>query len=127
MRVEVVDASAVAALYFGEAEAEEVAERLGGARLIAPALIRFEMSNIAVKKITRAPAAAPVVLERLVAFASGPLEICDVDHGEAAALALRSRLTAYDASYLWLARHRQCGLVTLDRQLQRAATELLAP
>ncbi|MGQ0580880.1 MAG: type II toxin-antitoxin system VapC family toxin, partial [Reyranella sp.] len=94
--------------------------------LIAPTLIRFEMSNIAVKKIVRAPSTAPVIMERLLAFVGGPLEICEVDHGEALSLALRSRLTAYDASYLWLARHRQCGLVTLDRQLQRAAAEFLA-
>jgi predicted nucleic acid-binding protein len=61
MRVEVFDASAIAALYLGEAEADEVAERLGGARLIAPSLIRFEMSNIAVKKIARAPAATELL------------------------------------------------------------------
>ncbi len=126
MRVEVVDASAIAALYFGEPEAEAVAARLAEARLIAPALIRFELSNIAVKKIRRAPSAAPAIMERLLSFVSGPLEVCDIDHGEALSLALRSRLTAYDASYLWLARHRQCGLITLDRQLERAAAEFLA-
>lgn len=126
MRVEVVDASAIAALYFGEPEAGTVADRLAEARLIAPALIRFEMGNIAVKKIVRSPSTAPIVMERLLAFVAGPLEICDVDHVEALSLALRSRLTAYDASYLWLARHRQCGLVTLDRQLERAAAEFLA-
>ncbi len=125
MRVEVVDASAVAALYFGEPEAAAIADRLGDAQLIAPVLIRFEMSNIALKKIVRAPSTAPGVMDRLVAFLAGPLEICDVEHGEALSLAVRSRLTAYDASYLWLARHRHCGLVTLDRQLERAAAEFL--
>jgi uncharacterized protein with PIN domain len=50
MRAEVVDASAVAALYFGEPEAAAIADRLGDAQLIAPVLIRFEMSNIAFEK-----------------------------------------------------------------------------
>jgi len=125
MRVEIVDASALAALYFGEAEGEEVARRLGDAHLAAPALVQFEMSNIAAKKIGRSPAAAALVIARFSDFLQGPLEICDVDHGETLALALTTRLTAYDASYLWLARQRQCGLVTLDRQLARAAADLL--
>ncbi|MGQ0584227.1 MAG: PIN domain-containing protein, partial [Reyranella sp.] len=73
MRVEVVDASAIAALYFGEPEAEAIADRLAEAKLIAPTLIRFEMSNIAVKKIVRAPSTAPVIMERLLAFVGGPL------------------------------------------------------
>lgn len=127
MRVEVVDASALAALYFGEPEAEAVAERLGDASLAAPALIRFEMSNIALKKIGRSPTMATKVLDRLTNFLSSPLEICEIDHGEALALALAMRLTAYDASYLWLAKHRQCGLVTLDRQLAEAAATVLPP
>jgi predicted nucleic acid-binding protein len=126
MRVEVVDASALAALYFGEPEADAVAERLGEARLAAPGLIRFEMSNIALKKIGKSPTMAPLMLTRLSDFLGSPLEICDIDHGEALALALATRLTAYDASYLWLARYRGCGLVTLDRQLQQAAIEHLS-
>jgi predicted nucleic acid-binding protein len=34
---------------------------------------------------------------------------------------LRTGLTAYDAAYLWLARHLDAELVTLDTELQRAA------
>lgn len=127
MRVEIVDASALAALYFGEPEGEDIARRLGDARLVAPVLIRFEMSNIALKKIGSAPQTTSLVLARLTDFLNSPLEVCDVDHGEALALALAARLTAYDASYLWLARQRSCGLVTLDRQLARAAATLLRP
>jgi uncharacterized protein with PIN domain len=39
MAVKVVDASALAALLFGEPEAEAVAGRLGDARLAAPSLL----------------------------------------------------------------------------------------
>ena len=41
MHVEVVDASALAALYFGEPEGDDVAQRLGDAHLAAPVLVRF--------------------------------------------------------------------------------------
>jgi len=51
--VKVVDASALAALVFGEPEAGAVAERLTGARLTAPALLGFEIANICVVKMRR--------------------------------------------------------------------------
>jgi predicted nucleic acid-binding protein len=45
-----------------------------------------------------------------------------VDHGDVLELALKSGLTAYDASYLLLARKLGAELVTLDEALTRAAT-----
>jgi predicted nucleic acid-binding protein len=36
-------------------------------------------------------------------------------------LAAETGLTAYDASYLWLSRHLNAELVTLDRKLAKAA------
>ncbi len=38
-------------------------------------------------------------------------------------LATETGLTAYDASYLWLARQLGAELVTLDQQLARAAAK----
>jgi predicted nucleic acid-binding protein len=45
-----------------------------------------------------------------------------VDHAGVLELALTTRLTAYDASYLWLARRLGAELVTLDKEVERAAT-----
>lgn len=45
-----------------------------------------------------------------------------VDHDAVVELALEIGLTAYDASYLWLARQFGADLVTLDKTLDRAAT-----
>jgi predicted nucleic acid-binding protein len=44
--------------------------------------------------------------------------VVEVDHGEVLGVAERSGLTAYDASYLWLARMMNCELVTLDTRLE---------
>jgi predicted nucleic acid-binding protein len=44
-----------------------------------------------------------------------------VDHDKIVELALETGLTAYDASYLWLARHLGAELVTLDKALETAA------
>ena len=53
--------------------------------------------------------------------------IVEVDHGEVLGLAERSGLTAYEASYLWLARRTSYELVTLDRRLEAAqVTDRLA-
>jgi predicted nucleic acid-binding protein len=47
--------------------------------------------------------------------------IVEVDQEEAIVLAERSGLTAYDASYLWLARETGSELVTLDGRLAAAS------
>jgi uncharacterized protein with PIN domain len=46
MAVKVVDASAIAALLFGEPDAENISERLADGRLVAPALLGFELANV---------------------------------------------------------------------------------
>jgi len=55
MTVKVVDASALAALLFGEPEAEKVASRLEKSRLVAPALLGFEIASVCLKKLRRDP------------------------------------------------------------------------
>ena len=45
-RLAVVDASALGALLFGEPRAEEVARRLDRHPLVAPPLLRYELSSI---------------------------------------------------------------------------------
>jgi predicted nucleic acid-binding protein len=118
--VKVVDASALAALLFGEPEAEAVAARLEGARLAAPALLGFELANVCLTKMRRHPGqqeklrAAFRLADRLA------VDTVAVDHGAALDLAEATGLTAYDASYLWLARALGGELVTLDRKLAAA-------
>jgi uncharacterized protein with PIN domain len=51
--IEVVDAPALAALLFGEPEAAQVAGPLGASRLVAPALLDFELANICLTKLRR--------------------------------------------------------------------------
>jgi len=46
MAVKVVDASAIAALLFGEPEADSIAVRLDDARLVAPSVLGFELANV---------------------------------------------------------------------------------
>jgi predicted nucleic acid-binding protein len=49
----VVDASAYAAIVFGEPEAAPVAQVLDGATVFAPPLLKFELASAALKKMRR--------------------------------------------------------------------------
>ena len=48
----------------------------------------------------------------------------EVPAAELARLARKAEVTAYDAAYLWVARHTEVPLLTLDRKLGAAATRL---
>lgn len=120
MPASVVDASALGALLFGEPDGAVVAERLRGGRLIAPALLPFEVANVCLKKMRRDPDQRDALMAAFAMLDRMEVGLVEVDHGEALILAERSGLTAYDASYLWLARRMSIELVTLDRQLKAA-------
>lgn len=116
----VVDASALGALLFGEPRAEEVARRLGEGQLVAPALLRYELSSVCLKKITRHPKLRTELLEAMILLDRMRLREVAVSHEDVVALALQTGLTTYDASYLWLARSLDAELVTLDEKMHRA-------
>jgi len=117
MPVRVVDASALGALLFGEPKAEEIAERLSGATLVAPAILWFEVASICLKKIKYHPQAAGRILSAFGYVHQLAIQQVDVSHAEVIDLARKKRLTTYDASYLWVARKLRAELVTLDKRL----------
>lgn len=121
MPVKVVDASALAALLFGEPDGEAIAARLDGSRLVAPPLLGFELAGVCLTKARRHPHQRQALTAAFRLRARLGVEEATVDHDAAVALASATGLTAYDASYLWLARQLGAELVTLDRQLAVAA------
>ncbi len=120
MAVKVVDASALAALLFGEPEAEAVAALLEGAQLVAPSLLGFELANVCLMKCRRHPEQRDALIAGFHLRERLSIEEIAVDHAGLLELASEAGLTAYDASYLWLARQLGADLVTLDRELARA-------
>ena len=115
----VVDASAIGAIAFGEPDGPTLKAHLEGETLVAPALIDFELMNIAVKKIRQRPETAGQIAVGLAAALKIPLTRVAVPGLEVLVLASETGLTAYDAAYLWLARSRDIELVTLDKALAR--------
>jgi predicted nucleic acid-binding protein len=122
MAVRVVDSSAVAAVVFGEPEGPEVAERIRGHQLVAPGLLPYEVANVCVTKARRHSKQSKAILQAHALWPALGVRLVDVDMAEVASLALSTKLTAYDAAFLWLARRLDAELVTLDTGLSAAAT-----
>jgi predicted nucleic acid-binding protein len=123
MAVKVVDASALGALLFGEPEAEAVSSRLGQDSLAAPTLLRYEIGNIAWKKLRRYRSLRAELEQALRLFDELDLDEIEVPISDAVDVAAALDLTVYDASYIWLARYLDAELVTLDRRVDRAWRE----
>ena len=121
MAIIIVDASAIAAVAFGEPQADSVSDRLTGAVLVAPSLIWFELANICLKKVRRQPEDAEQFLAGLRIALNLGIGSREVDCMAVVTLARNTGLSAYDASYLWLARELGVELVSLDAELNEAA------
>lgn len=117
----VVDASAIGAMAFGEPEGQTVAAHLIGETLLAPTLIDYEVASIAWKKARAHPELAAQIQAALDAASRLRIERVQVPATDLFRVARETKLTVYDAAYLWLARTRDAELVTLDRRLAAAA------
>src|SRR5438552_9048540 len=98
----VIDASALAAIAFAEAGADAVIDQIDGHRLHAPALVVFELMNVAWKRARKQPVATALFLEALEILDGLGLRFRGIDQVEVVTLGLATCLTSYDASYLWL-------------------------
>ena len=123
MAASVADASVLAALLFDEPRRVEAEELLTGADLYEPTLLPYELASVASKKIRLDPGQEETVLRALELLAAVPFRRVIVDQRESVRLAIQTRLTTYDAAYLWAARSVGAQLITFDSRLQAAVRE----
>ena len=116
----VVDASVIAAIAFQETRALEAQAILEGADLAAPHLLGYELANVARNKTLRNPQILETIKEGLLGALQLEIQWQEVDHLAVLELALETGLTAYDATYLYVAQTLGIPLVTFDQQLQAA-------
>ena len=119
-----VDASAVAALVFGEPEGNDMANYFQDETLVAPTLIDFELANIGLKKIRRSPERMAEIVIALKRAEGMKINRVAVPAVEVLKLASDTGLSAYDAAYLWVAISKDAELVTLDNRLARVNAEI---
>lgn len=121
MPVKVVDASALAALLFGEPRAGEVALEIGQAGMAAPTLIRYEIGSVCAKKLALHPEKRDQLLRSLDLYDELDLKEIEIPVVQMVRTADSAGLSTYDAAYLWLSRNLKVSLVTLDQKLHEAS------
>ena len=120
----VIDCSLLAGLLFHESTPEDAAARISGKTLHAPFLLQLEMTSVALKKskLVQGERAALALAE----FDDLAIQLHEIEPKAVLNLALRYKLSTYDAAYLWLAAELKAPLATFDEHLGRAAQVHLA-
>lgn len=122
----VVDSSVIAAIVFDEVEQEEARMTLAGKQPVAPDLLRFEITNVGMNRLRQGKSRLEEALEGLEHFDALAIEFAGIVPAPVLRMAARYKLSAYDASYLWLASELRAPLVTFDKRLAAAAADCLA-
>ena len=122
MKRVVADASALAAVIFGEVSGAEISVQLHGATVFAPTLLRYELQSVARKKCLKYPDRTRETLEALdrALDARASITWMDPNAVDVVLVAKATGLSTYDASYLWLAGYFEAELVTCDGVLSAA-------
>lgn len=115
----VLDCSTLAGLIFEEDWQAQALQKIEGCSLKAPYLLDVEITSVALKKHRRG--GPDIALSGLARYASMDIELFEVSAIDVFELAKRYQLSAYDASYLWLAADLTCPLATFDEKLATAA------
>lgn len=116
----VVDASALVAVFIGNAAPPELLPRIVSARAFAPHLIDLEVLHTLSRRERHGavpPATARMAVDRLPA-----LPITRIEHQPFVPRIweLRHSITAYDAAYVALAEQLDVPLITCDGKLARS-------
>jgi len=120
----VCDASVAAAIAYGEPLSDRAQTLVGVKRLLAPALFRYEMANILVRKCRFAPDDASRFEKAFLDSLRIPIRLVDPSWPAVVEIARENGLSAYDAAYLQLALELRVPLATLDERLGQAAAKL---
>jgi predicted nucleic acid-binding protein len=117
----VVDTSAILAVLLSEPERTQLIAVTAGATLCVPPSVPWEVGNALASLIKQRRLTALDARRIVRSYERIPLREVGIDLGRAVQTAAELGLYAYDAYLLEAARVRQCGLLTLDRTLTRAA------
>ena len=120
----VVDCSALVGILFEEPLQAQASGKIRGRTLNAPFLLEIEFTSVAVKKHKQGYGA--LVDIALARFKALNVTLHQIDLTQVLVLALQYKLSAYDASYLWLAAELKAPLATFDEKLAAAAQIHLA-
>lgn len=122
----VVDASVVAEVLLGTRRGKEAATSMGEQALVAPHHLTAEVLSVIRGWTLGGHLSHERALVALNEYGELGVELIDSTELLPDAFALRHNLTAYDASYVVLARALNCPLLTLDERIVKAAPDYAA-
>src|SRR5574337_369622 len=117
----VVDTSAIIAVLTNEQHKRQMVEVAKGTELIAPASIPWEIGNAFSAMFKRKRMNVRQAKAALRAYEKIPIQLIDIPLGDALDLAAQLGIYAYDAYVIQCALKHKSPLLTLDRDLCRAA------
>lgn len=123
----VVDTTVIVDFLVGEPEFQARATQMlrSDPHWIAPSLWRFELANVLCTMVRKGDLAVSAADEFLRTAENGVIETIDlVDSSGILACANEFGLTAYDASFVWLAMSRNLPLITRDSKVLRQCPDV---
>jgi len=120
----ITDASAILAVIVDEPERAGIIEMTAGHNLMGPGSIPWEIGNAFTSMLKQHRLEIEEVKRGLIIFQSIPIRYLAVDLDNAVSIAHANNLYAYDAYFLDCASRHSAPLLTLDRQLRRAADKI---
>jgi len=115
----VLDCSVLAAAIFREETQEQAQQQLRVHQLHAPYLLQSEIASVALKKLRNG--FEQEVRSGLKWLEGLSIDLHRIEEEAVVTLAARYQLSAYDATYLWLAADLKAPLATFDARLAVAA------
>lgn len=120
----VIDTSALVAVIVGEPERNKLIEITKGNNLIGPGSIPWEIGNAFSSMFKRNRLSVEEAQKGLLIFSSIPLRYIEPDFIRVLRLSKEKNMYAYDAYFLDCAIRHKAPLLTLDKKLKAAATNL---
>ena len=121
----VVDCSVLSSAVFDEESRDGAWDLLKGKTLHAPYLLEHELVSVALKK-SKLGWTAEAIASALTSQSQMDIELHRTDIEAQHTLAVKYKLSAYDAAYLWLAAELKAPLATFDEKLAKAASAHLS-
>jgi len=117
----VIDANVLAAVLFAEPNRDEAEAQMRGRTLCAPALLDYELANVALNKVRGKSMSVDDAGRALAEYVTLDVERWEADPDELVRIGEEYRLSAYDAAYLWVAGRVRAPIASFDRRLAAAA------
>ena len=122
----VVDTSVIIAVIANEPEKEALLELTTGADLIAPHSVHWEVGNAFSAMLRRERITVEQAIQAVRLYQKIPMRLVQIELEEALKIANTLGIYAYDAYLIRSALKYKSPLISLDRNLVRAAKEMRA-